>query len=101
VTDPQGKAFRLFAEQTNSDLRALAACLRGSRQMLLPEELARVSAPVLVAAGTKDDIAGSPAGLAALFPHGVALDIPDRNHMVAVGDRVFKAAALAFLKDRP
>jgi pimeloyl-ACP methyl ester carboxylesterase len=101
VTDPQGKAFRLFAEQTKSDLRALAACLRGSRQVLLPEELAAVQAPVLVAAGTKDDIAGSPAGLAALFPHGVALDIPDRNHMVAVGDRVFKAGALEFLKDRP
>ena len=101
VADPQGKAFRLFAEQTGSDLRALAACLRGSRQVLLREELAAVRAPVLVAAGTKDDIAGSPAGLAALFPHGVALDIPDRNHMVAVGDRVFKAAAHAFLKDRP
>jgi pimeloyl-ACP methyl ester carboxylesterase len=100
VTDPQGKAFRLFAEQTQSDLRALAACLRGSRQTLQREELARVSAPVLVAAGTRDDIAGSPAGLAALFPRGQALEIPDRDHMVAVGDRVFKAAALEFLKTR-
>ena len=41
VTDPQGKAFRLFAEQTQSDLRALAACLRGSRQTLQRDELAR------------------------------------------------------------
>jgi pimeloyl-ACP methyl ester carboxylesterase len=100
VTDPQGKAFRLFAEQTRSDLRALAACLRGSRQALRREELAAVQAPVLVAAGTRDDIAGSPAELAALFPHGQSLDIPNRDHMVAVGDRVFKAAVLEFLKAR-
>ena len=101
VTDPQGKAFRLFAEQTQSDLRALAACLRGSRQTLQRDELGVVRAPVLVAAGTRDDIAGSPAGLAALFPSGQALDIPNRDHMVAVGDRVFKAAVLEFLKTRP
>jgi pimeloyl-ACP methyl ester carboxylesterase len=100
VTDRQGKAFRLFAEQTKSDLRALAACLRGSRQALEREELAAVQAPVLVAAGTRDDIAGSPAELAALFPHGQSLDIPDRDHMVAVGDRVFKARVLEFLKAR-
>jgi pimeloyl-ACP methyl ester carboxylesterase len=101
VTDPQGKAFRLFAEQTKSDLRALAACLRGSRQTLDPRALATVQAPTLVAAGTKDDIAGSPEGLAALFPHGQALVIPNRDHMVAVGDKLFKAGVLEFLRARP
>ena len=100
VTDPVGRTFRAFADQTRSDRRALAACLRGSRQALKREELAAVQAPVLVAAGTRDDIAGSPAELAALFPHGQSLDIPDRDHMVAVGDRVFKAAVLEFLKAR-
>src|SRR5271169_2984043 len=34
VTDPTARMFRAFAEQTRSDLRALAACLRGSRQTL-------------------------------------------------------------------
>lgn len=100
VTDPQGKAFRLFAEQTKSDLRALAACLRGSRQPLLREDLAAVTVPALVAAGTKDEIAGSPHALAALFGNGHALDIPNRDHMLAVGDRVYKAGVLAFLKER-
>jgi len=100
VTDPMGKAFRLFAEQTKSDLKALAACLRGSRQALRPEELSAVQAPVLVAAGTKDAIAGSPAELAALFPNGQSLDIPNRDHMVAVGDRVYKNGVLEFLKAR-
>ena len=32
VKDPTGRTFRVFAEQTKSDLRALAACIRGSRQ---------------------------------------------------------------------
>jgi pimeloyl-ACP methyl ester carboxylesterase len=101
VTDPMGKAFRVFAEQTKSDLKALAACLRGSRQALKREELAAITAPTLVAAGTRDDIAGSPAGLAALFPNGQSLDIAGRDHMVAVGDRIFKSAVLAFLAERP
>jgi non-heme chloroperoxidase len=95
-----GKAFRLFAEQTKSDLRALAACLRGSRQALKREDLSAVPAPTLVAAGTKDDIAGSPHELAAIFPNGRGLDITGRDHMVAVGDRIFKAGVLEFLKER-
>ena len=32
VSDPTGHMFRAFAEQTKSDLRALAACLRGSHR---------------------------------------------------------------------
>src|ERR1051326_9082717 len=34
VRDPTGRVFRIFADQTKSDLRALAACIRGSRQTL-------------------------------------------------------------------
>ena len=41
VTDPQGRTFRAFADQTKSDRRALAACIRGSRQVLTREEAAR------------------------------------------------------------
>jgi pimeloyl-ACP methyl ester carboxylesterase len=100
VTDPVGRAFRLFAEQTKSDLKALAACLRGSRQALKAEEMRSIEAPALVAVGTKDDIAGSPHELAALMPNGQALDIPNRDHMVAVGDRAYKNGVLEFLKAR-
>jgi len=101
VTDPMGRTFRLFAEQTKSDLKALAACLRGSRQALKREELAAIHVPVLVAVGTRDDIAGSGAELAKLIPHGLALDIPGRDHMLAVGDRVYKTGVVEFLKERP
>ena len=49
--------------------------------------------------GTKDDIAGSGEELAALMPHAKAIDIPGRDHMLAVGDRVFKAAVLEFYRE--
>jgi pimeloyl-ACP methyl ester carboxylesterase len=98
VSDPTGRMFRAFAEQTRSDLRALAACIRGSRQVLSRDEVGRIAAPTLVAVGTKDGVAGPPQPLAALLANGRALEIPDRDHMLAVGDKVFKAAVIEFLK---
>ena len=97
VADPTARTFRAFAEQTKSDLRALAACLRGSRQPLERDHLARITVPLLVAAGSNDIVAGSPGELAALIPGAQALDIPGRDHMVAVGDKAFKAGVLEFL----
>ena len=101
VTDPQGRMFRAFAEQTNSDRRALAACIRGSRQSLSRSDATRIAVPMLIAVGTKDIIAGSPHELAALIPDSRAVDIPGRDHMLSVGDRVFKDAVLTFLTERP
>jgi pimeloyl-ACP methyl ester carboxylesterase len=101
VRDPAGHKFRAFAEQTKSDLRALAACIRGSRQTLTREQVATIRAPVLVAVGTEDEVAGSASELAALLPLGRAFDIPRRDHMLAVGDRTFKAAVLRFLAEQP
>jgi len=100
VTDPTGRKFRAFAEQSNSDLRALAACIRGSRQTLSREQVASIRVPTLVAVGTKDDVAGSAQQLAALIPSAKWLDIPGRDHMLAVGDRVFKEAVIDFLNRR-
>jgi pimeloyl-ACP methyl ester carboxylesterase len=55
----------------------------------------------LVAVGSNDRIAGSAEALATLIPGAEALVIPGRDHMLAVGDRVFKAAVLDFLAQRP
>ncbi len=35
------------------------------------------------------------------MPRGEAIDIPNRDHMLAVGDKVFKQAVLKFLKRHP
>ena len=100
VRDPTGRVFRMFADQTKSDLRALAACIRGSRQTLSRSEVAAIRVPMLVAVGTKDQVAGSAQELAALIPGARPLDIPDRDHMLAVGDKVFKAGVIDFLNQR-
>ena len=101
VADPTARGFRSFAEQTKSDLRALAACIRGSRQVMSHDEVARITVPTLVTVGTTDGIAGSPHELAALMPEARALDIPGRDHNLAVGDKTHKQGVLAFLAERP
>ena len=101
LTDPMQRMFRVFADQTKSDRRALAACIRGSRQTLTENAVAAIAVPTLVAVGTRDGIAGDGHRLAALIPGAAALDIPGRDHNLAVGDKVYKAGVLAFLDRRP
>ncbi|GGA82856.1 alpha/beta hydrolase [Brucella endophytica] len=101
ITHPRGLMFRKFADQTKSDRIALAACVLTSKVELSAEAVGRIAQPALVAVGTKDDIGGNPHELAVLLPNGQALDIPDRDHMLAVGDRVFKRAVLEFLQENP
>jgi pimeloyl-ACP methyl ester carboxylesterase len=101
IANPSGRAFRLFADQTGSDRRALAACMMAGRQMLPAERLAGVNLPVLIAVGSDDEVAGNPHELAALMANAAAYSIPGRDHMSAVGDRAHKAAVLEFLETRP
>lgn len=101
VKSARGQMFRRFADNTKSDLKALAACIISSKKELTEAEIRRIAAPVLVAVGTKDDIAGAPEPLAALLPRGQVLPIPGRDHMLAVGDAVYKQGALRFLAAHP
>jgi pimeloyl-ACP methyl ester carboxylesterase len=100
VTDPVGRTFRAFADQTRSDRRALAACLRGSRRLMARDEAAEIAVPVLIAVGTSDEIAGSAEALGKIIPGSQVLNIPNRDHMRAVGDKVYKAGVLDFLSQR-
>ena len=100
LTDPVGIMFRKFADQTKSDRVALAACMRATRQPIPADDLASLRVPLLIAVGEKDDIAGSATALADLIPGAEVLDIPKRDHMLAVGDKVYKAGVLDFLAHR-
>jgi pimeloyl-ACP methyl ester carboxylesterase len=64
-------------------------------------DVAQIDLPVLIAVGTKDDVAGDPHKLAALFRAARAADIPGRDHNRAVGDKVYKDSVLEFLEQRP
>src|ERR1700757_2672763 len=100
VSDPVGRTFRAFANQTRSDRRALAACLRGSRRLMTSQEAAEITVPVLIAVGTADEIAGSAPALGKIIRGSQVLDIPNRDHMRAVGDKVYKSGVLDFLSKR-
>lgn len=97
LTHPTARQFRSFAEQTGSDLVALAACMETSREPMARADARRISVPVLVAVGEADEMAGRPEPLAELLPDAEAFVIPRRDHMRATGDKAFKAKALEFL----
>ena len=101
VKNPTARTFRAFADQTGSDLRALAACIRSARDPISAENVGRITCPVLVAVGDADVIGGPAADLAALIPNARAFVIEGRDHMKAVGDRSYKRAVLEFLEAVP
>jgi len=97
LTDPMQRMFRAFAEATKSDLKALAACIRGLRQTLSKAQVGAIDVPTLISVGTKDDVAGSGPELAALMPQAEFFAIEGRDHNLAVGDKSHKLAVLDFL----
>jgi pimeloyl-ACP methyl ester carboxylesterase len=101
VKEETGRAFRKFAEQTKSDLKALAALSRSHQRIVPREDAARIRVPVLVVVGTKDDVAGSGPELAELIPGSKYVALEDRDHMRTVGDTKFKQAVIDFLRERP
>jgi pimeloyl-ACP methyl ester carboxylesterase len=101
VTNPTARTFRAFADSTKSDLKALAACIRGARDPLSADDLKSLQCPVLVAVGSLDVIGGSAPDLAALIPGAQSVVMEGRDHMKAVGDRTYKDAVTDFLKVRP
>lgn len=97
VTHPTGRQFRIFADHTKSDRKALAACMAGSRTPVPVEGIKGINVPVLVAVGSEDDVGGDPQILADMLPKGEPLVIERRDHMRATGDPQFKKGTLAFL----
>jgi pimeloyl-ACP methyl ester carboxylesterase len=98
VIDPGARSFRIFAENTKSDLKALAACIRSSRVKIKAEALANIRCAVLVVAGELDDVAGPVKPLVDMIPGAIGVVLEGRNHMNAVGDKGYKNAVLEFLK---
>ena len=97
ITNPTARAFRDFADQSGKDRLALAACMRGKRPNHTARELAQAAQHVLVACGETDTLSGPPGPLAAAFASGRAVTVPKRDHMLTVGDKVYKEAVLQFL----
>lgn len=98
VDNPFGRRFRLFAETTDNDLEALAACARARTAPATWEQLEGIDHPVSIIAGDEDDIAGDPAELAAGLPNGEGVVLEGADHLTAVPDDRFAEAVLDFLE---
>lgn len=98
--DPIAQTFFQFASSRPiNDLQALAACIVGFRPNANPARLSRITTPILVVAGDRDQIAHGAPELIELIPSARLVTIPGRDHLTAVTAREFKHAALEFLSD--
>jgi pimeloyl-ACP methyl ester carboxylesterase len=97
---PVQRMFRDFAHQPGKDPRALAACMREPKPPLTREQLASITLPALVVCGETDAVSGPPEPLASALGNASAVTVPKRDHMLTVGDKVYKQAVLAFLTEQ-
>lgn len=98
VSDPIARSFRIFADEQGEDRVALAACSRAQQgSPATREALSQIEIPTLVIAGARDDLAGSPAVLAAEIPGARSVVIPGCDHFSAIPHALFKAAVIDFL----
>ncbi len=97
ITDPAARAFRDFAQGRGNDLLALAAIQRAENSIPDPAALARLALPILVVAGAKDTLVGSPEKLAQALPGARAEIVPDADHLTAVTHPRMKEVVLDFL----
>lgn len=91
------RLFRLFAEQGKNDLEALALCMTRERKSFGREDMMHVETPVLIVLGEKDTITGPAGALAEAVRNCRLVNVPNRDHMTTVGDKIYKAAVLEFL----
>lgn len=100
IKDEHALSFRAFAESTNSDKQALAACISAARPAFDEQKLAKISIPVMVITGSEDDLSGKPEPLAALIPGAKAVTVEGASHHTIMGDPDFKQEVLRFLNIR-
>src|SRR6476660_3362979 len=86
VTDPVGRTFRAFADQTRSDRRALAACLRGSRRLMTSEEATALGVGPVTGLGTKEKPGGRAAPLGKILGGGGLPNFRTREHTRGVAN---------------
>jgi len=97
IPEPMLRSFRQFAEEQGEDLAALAACAGSANAMRDPDSLALIRAATLVVAGQRDQLAGSPQGLADLIPGAKAVTLPGCDHFSAIPHGMLKATVFDFL----
>ncbi|HEY2178471.1 MAG TPA: alpha/beta fold hydrolase [Caulobacteraceae bacterium] len=98
IDDPTLKGFRQFAVNQGEDLEALAACSEGAGRAVTADDLARITAPTVVIAGSADTLAGDPQPLADAIPGAKCVSLAACDHFTAIPHALFKAAVFDFLE---
>jgi pimeloyl-ACP methyl ester carboxylesterase len=96
ITNPDGRAFRAFAERSGNDLLALAA--QAEVAFRDPQHLDRITAPTLVIAGEDDPLARRPELLVDGIADARLVRVPG-DHLSAVGRPELADVILAFLEE--
>jgi pimeloyl-ACP methyl ester carboxylesterase len=93
--------MRSFCVNNGNDPKALAAFSLHRRPDVEQSQLGAIRAPVLIMAGTKDAIVQGIDELAASIPGARIMTLEGRNHLDALGDPLFKQAAMEFFAAAP
>ena len=96
ITEPVPRAFRKFVDYSGGDRRALAAFQQARGQGNL--RVGPITVPALVLAGDRDELAGSPEGLAAAIGGARVQRVPG-DHLTAVLDPAFAQAIVDFFDE--
>ena len=97
ISEPMLQSFRHFADEQGEDRLALAAASRAKGLTLTTDELFVVRAPTLVVAGSRDQLAGDPQGLADHIRGAKAVTIQGCDHFNAIPHALLKATVFDFL----
>ncbi|MDO9222854.1 MAG: alpha/beta hydrolase [Caulobacter sp.] len=97
ISEPLLRSFRQFADEQGEDRLALAAFVRAASSPFGRDDLLAIKAPTLVAAGSRDELAGDPQGLAAAIPGARAITLAGCDHFNAIPHGLLKAAVFDFL----
>ncbi|HUZ13316.1 MAG TPA: alpha/beta fold hydrolase [Caulobacteraceae bacterium] len=100
IQDATMRGFRLFAEQQGEDRQALAAFTqdRAVAPAIRRDAFGAITAPTLVVAGARDEMAGDPQALADAIPGARSATLPACDHFSAIPHALFKAAVFDFLE---
>ena len=96
VDDPLAAMFRAFADETSADRKALAVAAAAPRTPIAPGDFAKVEIPVMVLAGSRDQLAGNPQPLADAIPGAQATVISGAAHHATVASPRAKALVFEF-----
>ena len=94
------RVFAQFAAGSDNDPKALAACMRRESKPLTPDDLARITCPVLVVVGDKDFV-WPPDPLMNALPNAKLVTLSGVDHFATPREFKFIDAALDFLDAQP